>query len=198
MVIRSTPSRGLRSTSSTGSAPASHGPAVRTLKRILVQVVFLVSSVFGDDILGRVARARVLRLAGARLAPGVSLHGGTYVSRPELLVIGLGSFVARNCYLDLEAELVLGAHVTVGHGTTFITTRHRLGSAERRCGGYGGSPIMVGDGAWLGANVTVLPGVTIGGGAVVAAGAVVTADVPENVLVAGVPARVTRALDPGA
>lgn len=45
---------------------------------------------------------------------------------------------------------------------------------------------------WLGANVTVLPGVTIGDGAIVAAGAVVVEDVPENTIVAGVPASELR------
>ena len=51
-----------------------------------------------------------------------------------------------------------------------------------------------GKNVWLGANVTVLGGVTIGDNAVVAAGAVVTNDIPPNTLAAGVPARVIRAL----
>ena len=45
---------------------------------------------------------------------------------------------------------------------------------------------------WLGANVTVLPGVTIGEGSVIAAGAVVTKDVPANMIAVGVPAKVIR------
>ncbi|MFN2496639.1 MAG: DapH/DapD/GlmU-related protein, partial [Pseudonocardiaceae bacterium] len=48
--------------------------------------------------------------------------------------------------------------------------------------------------AWLGANAVILPGVTVGAGSVVAAGAVVTADVPVNVIIAGVPAKVRRQL----
>lgn len=47
---------------------------------------------------------------------------------------------------------------------------------------------------WLGANVTVLPGVTIGDGAIIAAGAVVTKDIPENMIAVGVPAKVMRAV----
>jgi galactoside O-acetyltransferase len=53
-------------------------------------------------------------------------------------------------------------------------------------------PVVIGRGCFLGANVTVLAGVTIGPGSFVAAGSVVTADVPAGVLVAGVPARVVR------
>ncbi|PZG01617.1 acetyltransferase, partial [Micromonospora craterilacus] len=48
--------------------------------------------------------------------------------------------------------------------------------------------------AWLGANVTVTPGVIIGENAVVAAGAVVTRDVPPNAVVAGIPARVIKVI----
>lgn len=53
-------------------------------------------------------------------------------------------------------------------------------------------PIVVKRNAWLGANVTVLAGVTIGENAIVAAGSVVTKDVPDNMVVAGTPAKVIR------
>jgi acetyltransferase-like isoleucine patch superfamily enzyme len=56
------------------------------------------------------------------------------------------------------------------------------------------APIVVGRNVWIGAGATVLQGVTIGDDAVVAAGAVVTRDVPPRVLVAGVPARVVKAV----
>ncbi|HCJ91322.1 MAG: hypothetical protein I3I94_01775 [Acidaminococcaceae bacterium] len=56
-------------------------------------------------------------------------------------------------------------------------------------------PVRIGDDVWVGGNVTILPGVTIGSNVVVAAGAVVTHDVPDNSLVAGVPARVIRKLE---
>jgi maltose O-acetyltransferase len=178
--------------------PKRPGPVRRTLQRLVVQVGYLVSCVLGDDIVGRLARVFLLRVMGADLARGVTIHGGTYVSRPTHLVMGAGSFLNRNCYLDLEARLVMGAGVTVGHGTTFVTTRHEIGPHERRCGGRSGASITVGDGAWLGANVTVLSGIDIGSGAVVAAGAVVCEDVPVDALVAGIPARVRRMLDPRA
>lgn len=196
------PPRGARLTdTSRCAAPTAPGPtsypvvlgqARRTVQRLVTHTGYLLSWALGDDIMGRSARAYLLRWLGAKLAAGVTVHGGTYISRPAHLVMGPGSFLNRNCYLDLEGRLVLGARVVVGHGTTFVTTQHELGPHEQRCGRYSGTTITVGDGAWLGANVVVLPGVTIGSGAVVAAGAVVIADVPADALVAGVPAHVHR------
>jgi maltose O-acetyltransferase len=58
-----------------------------------------------------------------------------------------------------------------------------------------GTPVTIGNDVWIGGNCTILPGVTIGNNVVVAAGAVVTKDVPDNCLVAGVPAKVIRKLD---
>ncbi len=56
-------------------------------------------------------------------------------------------------------------------------------------------PIHIGKKVWLGANVTVLQGVTIGDNAIVAAGAVVTKDVPANAIVGGVPAKVIKMIE---
>ena len=53
-------------------------------------------------------------------------------------------------------------------------------------------PVLIDKNAWLGANSTILPGVTVGKNAVIAAGAVVTKDVPANTVVAGVPAKIIK------
>ena len=68
---------------------------------------------------------------------------------------------------------------------------------NRRAGEGTARPIEIGDGCWIGARSVILGGVRIGAGCVVAAGSVVTRDVPDNVLVAGVPACIKRQLDVG-
>ena len=53
-------------------------------------------------------------------------------------------------------------------------------------------PITVGDNVWIGANVSVLPGVSIGSDTIIGAGSVVNKDIPDGVIAAGVPCRVIR------
>ena len=79
------------------------GRAARTVHRLTVHVVYLVSFLVGDDWIGRRIRVAVLRMSGASIAPGASIHGGGYISDPRNLVLGRGSFINRNCYLDLSA-----------------------------------------------------------------------------------------------
>lgn len=77
-----------------------------------------------------------------------------------------------------------------GPNVQLITENHALEPELRRY--VYGKPIVIKKKAWLGAGVTVLPGVTIGENAVVAAGAVVSKDVPRNAIAAGVPAKIIK------
>jgi maltose O-acetyltransferase len=166
----------------------------RTLLKVAVHLANLVSNLVGDDVVSKAVRRGVLRLLGATIGDLSSIHGGTYFSWPAHLVVGDHVFVNRNCYFDLEAWVVIEDHATVGHGTVLVTTVHDMGDRFHRAGETSSRPIIISRGAWLGAGCTILPGITIGPGAVVAAGAVVTHDVPEDALVAGVPARFVRSL----
>lgn len=56
-------------------------------------------------------------------------------------------------------------------------------------------PVTIGNDVWIGGHSTICPGVTIGDGAVIAAGSVVTKDVPANVVVGGVPAKIIKRID---
>jgi len=112
------------------------------------------------------------------------------------LSIGEHTFINVPCFIEANAPLHIGKSVGIGHHTVFITSNHEVGTSEARMGKLKPAPVSIGDGAWIGAHVTVLPGVTVGSGAVVAAGSLVTRDVPANAKVAGVPARIIGWLEP--
>lgn len=102
------------------------------------------------------------------------------------------AMVNFNCtFLDMMS-VTIGANAMIGPGCTFVTASHAIDPTERMMGLFDNKPITVGDNVWLGANVTVLPGVSIGDGAVVGAGSVVTKDIPAGVIAVGSPCKVLR------
>lgn len=92
------------------------------------------------------------------------------------------------------AKVTFGDHCLLGPNVQIYTATHPLDAERRRDGTESAKPITIGDDCWLGGSCIVLPGVTIGNRVVVGAGAVVTKDVPDDVLVAGSPARIIKKL----
>ncbi len=80
----------------------------------------------------------------------------------------------------------------IAPGVVISAATHPLDAQRRVSRHFQSHPITIKDRAWIGANATILTGVTIGENAVVAAGAVVTKDVPDNCLVGGVPAKIIK------
>jgi len=171
---------------------------MRTIYRIwrsaLTLAVNNLANILPDDPISTRLRPQLWRLLGNRIGPKVTANGGGFCNGRGLS-IGKNTFINRGVYFDLSAPVTIGANISVGNHVRFVTTGHEIGSMHKRCGAAKPAPIKVRDGAWIGACATILPGVTIGKGAVVAAGALVNRDVPANVLVAGVPARIVRNLD---
>lgn len=93
-------------------------------------------------------------------------------------------------------EVRIGHHCFIAPRVSIFTAAHPLDAASRSAGWEFAKPITIGDHVWIGGHAVINPGVTIGNNVVIAAGAVVTKDVPDHVVVAGVPARVIRRLDP--
>jgi acetyltransferase-like isoleucine patch superfamily enzyme len=143
-------------------------------------------------------RAPWLRLLGARIGRRTILHDVRFFNlyRRGLagLEIGDDCFVGDECLLDLAEGIQLERQVTLAE-RVLVLTHMNVGYTDHPLQQHFppvAKPVVVEQGAFLGANVTLLPGVRIGAGSFVAAGAVVTKDVPPGMLVAGVPGRVLR------
>ena len=109
--------------------------------------------------------------------------------------LGKNVFVNINNYFMNGATIKIGDNVFIGPSCGFYTANHPLDYTNRNQGLEKALPIKVGDNCWFGANVSVMPGVTIGAGCVIAAGAVVTKDMPANSLIAGAPAKVIKTIE---
>ncbi len=117
--------------------------------------------------------------------------------------LGYNIFVGDNFYCNFNCTICdagivkIGDNVMFGPNVTLCTATHPT-VANQRVNDNGEElsfPITVGDNVWIGGGAFINPGVTIGKGAVVASGSVVTKDVPENALVAGVPAVIKKYID---
>ena len=120
---------------------------------------------------------------------GYNIHLGNHVS--------LGSGMVCMC---TNAPIHVGDHVMFGPNVTVITGDHRIDMVGKYMIDVSEAdklpendlPVVFEGDNWIGANTTILKGVTVGRGAVVAAGAVVTANVPPYAIVGGVPAKVIK------
>ena len=96
------------------------------------------------------------------------------------------------CVILDGARVTFGDNVFVAPHCGFYTAGHPLDHERRNAGLEYALPITIGNNVWIGAQVCVLPGMTIGDDSVIGAGSVVTKDIPAGVLAAGNPCRVIR------
>ncbi len=133
------------------------------------------------------------RNINARIEPGAFIREGAIIENNAVIMMGavinLGAVVGEGSMIDMGA--VLGARAFVGKNCHVGAGAVLAGVLEPPSA----QPVTLGDNVLIGANAVVLEGVKIGNGAVVAAGAIVTQDVPENVVVAGCPARIVKEKD---
>ncbi|WP_199088317.1 acyltransferase [Bosea sp. ASV33] len=168
-------------------------------RKLGCQLANLAANLLPADSASKRLRNGIYRLMGVRIGAGTAFAGDSYINLGPVakLTVGKDCFFNRQCYFDLSADILVEDGVYVGTHCAFVTADHEIGPSSRRAGKVLASPIRIGAGAWIGTRVTLLPGVVIGRGAVVASGALVRGSVPDNVLVAGVPAVLKRRLDDG-
>ena len=110
----------------------------------------------------------------------------------EFIILGNNFFANYGCKLVDGGTIRFGDDVLVGPGCTFVTVNHAVEPERRLKGVMQCKPITVGHNVWLGAEVTVCPGVTIGDNCVIGAGSVVAKDIPPNTVAVGNPCKVVR------
>jgi acetyltransferase-like isoleucine patch superfamily enzyme len=124
---------------------------------------------------------RILRI---RIGMNTAIHTGCFITGRNI-EIGDNSVINRNSYIDGRGKLVIGSNVSISPHAYIITLGHDPQSSTFEAVS---GDVSINDFAWIGARVTILPGVAIGKGAVIGAGAVVTKNIDEFSIAAGIPA----------
>ncbi len=146
----------------------------------------------------RSLRARKNRLHAAIFrcileAPTLELHFPVFIE--PITGLRVGEKVVINAFVHIWAHepVIIGDNTMIASHVQITTSTHDY--AVRPYRDYRkNAPVTIGRNVWIGTGAIILPGITIGDNSVIGAGSVVNNDVPENTVVAGVPARVIRTL----
>lgn len=135
--------------------------------------------------------ALVKELFKGNIGEGSMVRQGIHIIMGDKVKIGNHVSIMYNFVCMSRGGVVIEDNVSIAANTQILTNNHD--EHDHRillC-----KPVTVKKNAWIGAGVTILPGVTIGENAIVGAGAVVTKDVPDNAVVVGVPAKVIKVVE---
>jgi acetyltransferase-like isoleucine patch superfamily enzyme len=137
-------------------------------------------------------RLRWMRRRLKRVGENVVFRTGVLITMPENVSIGSNCNFAPHVVITGGGGVTIGDWVGFGPDVKVWSMNHRFDDPDRPwlLQGWETKPVTVEDDVWLGANVFVMPGVTIGKGAIVSAGSVVNKAIPPFAIVVGNPGRV--------
>lgn len=137
-------------------------------------------------------RSLLGRITGTRIDGSTVIFTPLYINYGKHTKIGKNVFINFDCvFLDLGG-ITIEDNVLIAPKVSLLSEGHPVSPANRQSLVPG--HIHIKKNAWIGANATILPGVTIGENAIIAAGAVVSKDVPGNVIAGGVPAKIIKSI----
>lgn len=122
------------------------------------------------------------------------------IEQPFICDYGFNIFFGDQVFLNFDCILLDSAPINIGNrvmlapSVRIYTATHPLDHQRRNSGQEFAKPVTIGDDVWLGGSVIVNPGVKIGARSVIGSGSVVVKDIPSDVLAAGNPARVIKAI----
>lgn len=127
-------------------------------------------------------------------APGATIQPPFYCDYGTNITLGENVYFNFNCVVLDVMAVHIGANTLMGPAVQIYTATHPLDAVERRGGLEFAKPVTIGSDVWIGGGAIICPGVTIGDRSVIGAGSVVTKSIPPDVIAAGNPCRVLRAV----
>lgn len=138
-------------------------------------------------------RELMSKLIGKSLDASFAMFPPFYTDCGKNIHIGKNVFINSGCHFQDQGGIYIGNGALIGHCVTLATLNHGFAPEDRQS--LVPSPIHIGNKVWIGANSTILPGISIGDNAIIGAGSVVTKNVPADTIVAGNPARIIKRID---
>lgn len=141
-------------------------------------------------------REKIIRKLFGRTGKSFLIEQPFFCDYGYNIEIGENFYMNVNCVILDGAKVVFGDSVFIAPNCGFYSAGHPLDVEQRNKGLEYAYPIRIGNNVWIGAGVSVLPGVSIGDNSVIGAGSVVNKDIPSGVLAVGNPCKVIRVLNP--
>jgi len=139
-------------------------------------------------------RDNILMQLLPKAGKGLWLQPPFYCDYGSNIILGENVFFNFNCILLDVATITVGSRTLFGPNVQVYTATHPVNYRERSSGLEQGKLIVIGEDVWIGGSAVICPGVTIGNRSIIGAGSVVTKDIPDDVMAAGNPCRVIKAL----
>ncbi len=157
-------------------------------KKVLFSVLYI------WDHSTRFLRVLFIRSSIQHCGKELRVFGAVRISGHHNIIIGDRCALNHGVMMMARGGIQLGDDVVISPYVILTTDSldHSIKALPRP---HFSKPITIKDGAWIGSQAIILPGVTIGRNAIIAAGALVRDDVPENTLVAGVPAQIKKHIE---
>ncbi len=130
-------------------------------------------------------KTMLLRVFGAKIGKALTIKNEVRVKSPWYLTIGDNCWLGEKCWIDNLERVTIGSNVCISQGALLLTGNHDYKVATMP---YRNASIVIEDGAWIGANSTVCPGVIVHENAVLTVGSVATKDLEANGICQGNPA----------
>ena len=165
---------------------------IRVLKSVWFRIIMMMTAWMLDFTPCLRIRGFLLKPVFKKCGRNFQIASGTLIGWSSNVTIGDDVFIANNCWIQGVGEIELHDQVMLGPFIVIATGDHTKKDGSYRFGPPKRGKITIGRGSWTGSHSVVTAGVSIGKGSAVAANAVVTKDVPDNCVVAGVPAKVIK------
>ncbi|MCR5312406.1 MAG: WcaF family extracellular polysaccharide biosynthesis acetyltransferase [Bacteroidaceae bacterium] len=131
----------------------------------------------------------LLRMFGAKIGDGLVIKNNVIIKSPWFLTIGNNVWLGEGCWIDNLERVDIGNNVCISQGAMLLTGNHDY---KDRSFSYLNKPIIIKDGAWIGAKSIVCPGVTIDENAILTVGSIATHNLIHDTIYQGNPAREIR------